>query len=111
MLDTYHDIESRIIDAILELEKCENLDVAALARQFYIQKINKSMEGAQVKNWSIEDIIKLYSKPKSQFYINILIISIEQSRKRTINSWNRPLISFLRKSIQKAGKPPTVEAH
>ena len=36
MPDTYHDIESRIADAILELGKCENPNVAAVARQFNV---------------------------------------------------------------------------
>ena len=31
MPDTYHDIESHIADAILELEKCENPNIVAVA--------------------------------------------------------------------------------
>lgn len=36
MPDTYHDIESRITDAILELDKRENPNVTAVARQFKV---------------------------------------------------------------------------
>ena len=109
MPDTYHDIESRIADAILELGKCENPNVTAVARQFNVpaRRLINRWRGCKSK---IE--CGGYNKAAQELalcqYLDNLGGGGPNARYKQLE---QAANSLLTKGYTGSGKPPIVGAH
>lgn len=112
MPDTYHDIESRITDAILELNKRENPNVAAVARQFEvpIPRLRNRWKGRKSKIESGGHNKALSEAQESALcqYLDNLAGGGPKARYKQLE---QAANSLLRKGHTGGGKPPTVGGH
>ena len=112
MPDTYHDIESRIADAILELGKCENPNVAAVARQFNVpaKRLINRWKGRKSK---IE--CGGHNKALSEAQESALCQYLDNldggGPKVRYKQLEQAANSLLKKWYTRSGKPPIVGAH
>lgn len=112
MPDTYHDIESRIVDAILELRKCENPNVTAVARQFNVpaKRLINQWKGRKSKvecGRHNKALFEAQELALCQYLDNLN----GEGPKAHYKQLEQVANSLLKKGHTRSGKPPIVGAH
>lgn len=112
MPDTYHDIESRITDAIIELDIRENPNVAAVARQFEVPatRLRSRWKGRKSKT-ERGGHNKALSEAQESAICQYLENLNGGGPKARYKQLEQAANALLRKGHTGGGKPPTVGGH